>query len=118
MTTKITKSSGNVYADIGIKSPEEHALKAELVRQIAGVIKEQELTQAAAARRLGIEQPDVSKMLKGHFRRILRRASDAVPRGARTGCRNCRPAGIPAHGRRATHRLRQGLTLEPEQARP
>jgi predicted XRE-type DNA-binding protein len=70
MSTKITKSGGNVYADIGIKNPEEHALKAELVRQIAGVMKEQELTQAAAARRLGIEQPDVSKMLKGHFRQF------------------------------------------------
>lgn len=70
MTTKITKSGGNVYADLGIKNPDEHALKAELVRQIAAVMKEQELTQTAAARRLGIEQPDVSKMLKGHFRQF------------------------------------------------
>ncbi len=70
MTTKITKSSGNVYADLGIKNADEHALKAELVRQIATVMKEQELTQSAAAQRLGIEQPDVSKMLKGHFRQF------------------------------------------------
>jgi predicted XRE-type DNA-binding protein len=70
MSTKIIKSSGNVYADLGVKNSEEHALKAELVRQIAAVMKEQELTQAAAARRLGIEQPDVSKMLKGHFRQF------------------------------------------------
>jgi predicted XRE-type DNA-binding protein len=70
MSTRITKSSGNVYADLGIKNPDEHALKAELVRQIAAVMKEQELTQTAAARRLGIDQPDVSKMLKGHFRQF------------------------------------------------
>src|SRR5882672_8828716 len=70
MSTKITKSSGNVYADLGIRGAEEHVLKAELVRQIAAVMKEQELTQAAAARRLGIEQPDVSKMLRGHFRQF------------------------------------------------
>lgn len=70
MTSKITKSSGNVYADLGIKGADEHALKAEFVRQIAAVMKEQELTQTAAARRLGIEQPDVSKMLKGHFRQF------------------------------------------------
>jgi predicted XRE-type DNA-binding protein len=70
MTTKITKSSGNVYADLGIKSPQEHALKAELVRQIAAALKDQELTQTEAAKRLGVAQPDVSKMLKGHFRQF------------------------------------------------
>jgi predicted XRE-type DNA-binding protein len=70
MSTRVTKSSGNVYADLGIRGADEHALKAELVRQIAAVMKEQELTQAAAARRLGVEQPDVSKMLRGHFRQF------------------------------------------------
>jgi predicted XRE-type DNA-binding protein len=70
MNTKITKSSGNVYTDLGLKNAEEHALKAELVRQIAAVMKDQELTQTAAAQRLGIEQPDVSKLLKGHFRQF------------------------------------------------
>lgn len=70
MSTKITKSSGNVYADLGIRGADEHALKAELVRQIASVMDDQQLTQATAARRLGIEQPDVSKMLRGHFRQF------------------------------------------------
>lgn len=59
-----------MYADLGLKNPEEHALKADLVRQIAAVMKEQELTQTAAARRLGIAQPDVSKLLRGHFRQF------------------------------------------------
>lgn len=70
MSAKVIKSSGNVYADLGLKNPEEHALKADLVRQIATVLKEQELTQTAAARRLGIAQPDVSKLLRGHFRQF------------------------------------------------
>jgi predicted XRE-type DNA-binding protein len=70
MSRKITKSSGNVYADLGLKNPEEHALKAQLVLRIAGVLEEQGLTQTAAARRLGITQPDVSKMLRGHFRQF------------------------------------------------
>jgi len=70
MSTRITKSSGNVYADMGYRNADEHALKAEFVRRIAAVMKEQELTQSAAARRLGIEQPDVSKMLRGHFRQF------------------------------------------------
>jgi predicted XRE-type DNA-binding protein len=70
MSATITKSSGNVYADLGLKSPEEHALKAELVRRIAIVMEDQDLTQTATARRLGIAQPDVSKLLKGHFRQF------------------------------------------------
>ena len=69
-STRSTRSSGNVYADLGIKNADEHALKAELVRQIAAVMEEQELTQSAAGRRLGIAQPDVSRMLRGHFRQF------------------------------------------------
>jgi predicted XRE-type DNA-binding protein len=68
--TKVTRGSGNVFADIGIPNPEEHILKAELVRRIAITMREQGLTQAAAADVLGVTQPDVSKMLKGHFRQF------------------------------------------------
>jgi predicted XRE-type DNA-binding protein len=68
--TKITKSSGNVFADIGIPNAEDHLLKAELVREIALTMKEQGLTQTAAARVFRTTQPDVSKMLKGHFRQF------------------------------------------------
>jgi predicted XRE-type DNA-binding protein len=71
MTSKrITKSTGNVYADLGIKNAEEHALKAELVHQIGAALKEEGLNQTEAARRLGITQPDVSNMLRGHFRQF------------------------------------------------
>lgn len=67
---RVTKSSGNVYADLGLKNPEEHALKADLVRQIAAILKDKNMTQGDAAGRLGIAQPDVSRMLKGHFRQF------------------------------------------------
>lgn len=67
---KVTASSGNVYADLGIENPEEHALKAELVRRIAGALKAQSLNQTTAAKKLGIGQPDVSKMLAGQFRQF------------------------------------------------
>ncbi len=70
MSTKIIKSTGNVYADLGLKSPNEHALKAELVRQIAATMRVRKLTQKRAAESLGIAQPDVSKMLRGHFRQF------------------------------------------------
>ena len=67
---RITASSGNVYADLGIENPEVHALKAELVRRIAAALKAQSLNQTAAAKKLGIGQPDVSKMLGGQFRQF------------------------------------------------
>ena len=70
MTTRITKSSGNVFADLGLRNPEEHALKAELVRQIAAMLERDRLTQTEAARRLRVAQPDVSRMLRGHFRQF------------------------------------------------
>lgn len=68
--SKITPSSGNVYADLGFPNPSEHALKAELVRRIAKALKAQSLTQAEAAKALAIGQPDVSKMLAGQFRQF------------------------------------------------
>jgi predicted XRE-type DNA-binding protein len=70
VTTKITKSSGNVFADIGVPNPEEHLLKAELVRRIAATMEEQNLNQTSAASLLAVTQPDISKMLKGHFRQF------------------------------------------------
>jgi predicted XRE-type DNA-binding protein len=66
--TDIVKGSGNVFADLGFADAETHALKAELVRRIADLIKQESLTQADAAKRMGISQPDVSRMLKGQFR--------------------------------------------------
>ena len=43
-------STRNAYADLGLKSPEEHALEAKLVRQIAAALKDEGLTQTAVAR--------------------------------------------------------------------
>jgi predicted XRE-type DNA-binding protein len=68
--TDITKGSGNVFADIGIPDPETHLLKAELVRRIGLLIEAEKLTQAQAAERMAMTQPDVSKMLRGQFRPI------------------------------------------------
>lgn len=68
--TRIVRSSGNVFADISVPDPETHLVKAELVRSIADLVEAEGLTQAEAAARLGMSQPDVSKMLKGQFRPV------------------------------------------------
>jgi predicted XRE-type DNA-binding protein len=62
-----TKSSGNVFADIGLPDAEVSLLKADLIINIAGLIKEKGLTQSQAAKIMGLAQPDVSKLMRGHF---------------------------------------------------
>jgi predicted XRE-type DNA-binding protein len=62
-----TKSSGNVFADIGVPNAGEHLAKADLVIGIAALIKSKGLSQTAAAKLIGIAQPDVSRPMRGHF---------------------------------------------------
>jgi predicted XRE-type DNA-binding protein len=58
-------SSGNVFADLGLDAPEEALAKAELTAKISEIIEAKGLTQAAAAKVLGIDQPKVSALLRG-----------------------------------------------------
>lgn len=60
-------SSGNVFADLGVDAPQEALAKAELAAQIARIIKAKGLTQVAAARVLGIDQPKVSALVRGRL---------------------------------------------------
>ena len=62
---KVTPSSGNVFADLGLPNPEERLAKAELARQINNIIKERKLTQTAAAALLDIDQPKISALNTG-----------------------------------------------------
>ena len=57
-------SSGNVFADLGIENPEEELTKAKLVWQIEQIIKKKKLTQIAAAKVMGINQPKVSALMR------------------------------------------------------
>jgi predicted XRE-type DNA-binding protein len=60
----VTKGSGNVFADLGMPDAEAELVKAQLTFQIAKRIKALGLTQTAAAARLGVSQPDVSRLMK------------------------------------------------------
>ena len=68
--SEVTRGSGNVFADIGLPNAEEHLAKAGIASHIADAIERLNLTQAAAARRMGLSQPEVSKILRGHFDRF------------------------------------------------
>ena len=62
---RVTRSSGNVFADLGLPDAEELLVKAGLAHRI-GVLVEG-LTQAEAAKRLGVDQPKVSRLLRGEL---------------------------------------------------
>jgi predicted XRE-type DNA-binding protein len=58
----ITRGTGNVFADLGYDDAEERQTKLRLAHAINGVIARRRLTQAAAADKLGINQPKVSAL--------------------------------------------------------
>jgi predicted XRE-type DNA-binding protein len=64
-TLRVTESSGNVFADLGLANPEQELLKARLTLQIYRAIKDRKLTQVQAGEVLGIQQPHVSKLMRG-----------------------------------------------------
>ena len=64
---EVMESSGNVFADIGLPNPEERLAKADLAIRIASAIRARRLTQARAARILKIDQPKVSRLLRGQL---------------------------------------------------
>jgi predicted XRE-type DNA-binding protein len=63
-----TKGSGNIFADLGLPNAEEHHLKAALLVQIKRLIVDRQLTQTEAAKLTKMKQPDLSKLLRGHFK--------------------------------------------------
>lgn len=59
-----TRSTGNVFEDLGIENPEEELTKAKLVWEIEQIIKKKKMTQATAAKVMGISQPKVSALIR------------------------------------------------------
>jgi predicted XRE-type DNA-binding protein len=70
MSRRNANGSSNVFKNMALPNPEEHFVKAQLVFKIDAIIKQRRLKQAEAAEQLGINQPDVSKMLRGDFRQF------------------------------------------------
>lgn len=66
--TKFEVGSGNIFADLGLENADELLLKAEIVSEIARLMKQKKLTQAKAATLTGTAQPDLSNLLRGRFR--------------------------------------------------
>jgi predicted XRE-type DNA-binding protein len=62
----VNQSSGNVFIDLGFPAADAEVMKlrAEVMIRVRQRLKEQGWTQAEAARRLGVTQPRVSRLLK------------------------------------------------------
>jgi predicted XRE-type DNA-binding protein len=61
-TRDIIRGSDNVFADLGFPDAEERQTKLRLAYALNTILDAQRLTQAAAAARLGLNQPKVSAL--------------------------------------------------------
>lgn len=66
--SKIEAGSGNIFADLGLPEAGPHFLKAQIVAEIYRLATAAKLTQTQVGKRLGVSQPEVSRMFRGHFR--------------------------------------------------
>jgi predicted XRE-type DNA-binding protein len=67
MVKMVTESSGNIFLDLGFP-PHEAAvmlLRAQLAEALRVWMEQNSLTQAQAAKHLGIAQPRVSEIVRG-----------------------------------------------------
>ena len=64
---KMERGSGNIFLDVGFDKAEAENLKlrAALMMRIEDWVKESGMTQAAAAKLLGLTQPRLNALLKG-----------------------------------------------------
>jgi predicted XRE-type DNA-binding protein len=64
---KITRGSGNVFADLGFDKAEAENLKlrAEIMMRIEDHYRKSGMTQSEAAEALGLTQPRLNALLKG-----------------------------------------------------
>ena len=74
---EVTAASGNIFADLGFEQPEEELAKAKLAVHIWKIIHDRKLTQTAAGKIMGLDQPKVSALLNG---RLANFSSDRLMR--------------------------------------
>ena len=72
MTTKMQRSSGNVFRDLGFSAEQATNLKmrSDLMIRLSKLIEARGLTQAQAAGLFGVTQPRVSDLVRGKIDRF------------------------------------------------
>ena len=61
------KSSGNVFADMGLEDADELMVRAQLGHAVRKLLEERELKQREISDLLGIDQAEVSKLMNGKY---------------------------------------------------
>lgn len=72
MATRVRRSSGNVFRDLGFSRQEaEHLrIRSDLMIRLTKLIETRRLTQARAARLFGVTQPRISDLVRGKIDRF------------------------------------------------
>lgn len=70
---EVERGSGNVYADLGLPDADKLKIKTGLVIEIRKAMRNLDLTQQEAAKRMGVPQPKVSGMMRGDFSNLSER---------------------------------------------
>jgi len=67
MATRVRRSSGNVFRDLGFPRVEAENLRirSDLMNSLCKLIEAKGLTQAQAAKQLGVTQPRISDLIRG-----------------------------------------------------
>lgn len=63
--TSVTKSSGNVFADLALADPELLLLKADVAIALERALRSYPGSQAHAAAAAGLTQPQISRLARG-----------------------------------------------------
>ena len=67
---KFEEGSGNVFADLGLRNPDQLLARAQIGFHVFKILEGRKLKQREIAEVLGIAQPDVSHLMNGHFSRF------------------------------------------------
>jgi len=70
---EVHRGTANVYADLGLLDADKLKIKSGLVIEIRKAMRNLNLTQQEAAKRMGITQPKVSDMMRGDFSNLSER---------------------------------------------
>jgi len=69
-TIEFEESSGNVFADLGLKESDELFVRAQIGFCVYKILESKKLKQREIAAVLGIAQSDVSHLMNGHYSRF------------------------------------------------
>jgi len=109
---QITPSSGNVFADLGFDPQEAQnlLLRSQTMMVISQWFEDSGLTQAAAAKMLGLTQPRLNQLLKGKISEFSLDAlvNLATCAGMRVGLTIRPMAGVRAKATKATKVVQSG----------